>query len=98
MPGLHARERLVTPFRELAGSGAQLSAVGIEGLAAEDADDDLGLSPTRPAPLAGARLPRLPSRRLLCHGFLGASCIVVWFPTPVSQEPVQRASSLLGRG
>ncbi len=52
-PGLHACEGLVTPLGELAGSDAKLPAEGIERLAAEDAEDDLGLAAAGPAAAVG---------------------------------------------
>jgi hypothetical protein len=48
-PGLHACEGLVTPFGEIAGGDAELAAEGVERLAAEDAEDDLGLAAAGPA-------------------------------------------------
>lgn len=51
--GLHAREHLVTPPGELAGRDAELAAEGVEGLAAEEAQDDLGLAAAGPAAAVG---------------------------------------------
>jgi hypothetical protein len=52
-PGLHAGERLVTPLGELAGGDAELAAEGVGRLAAEDAEDDLGLAAAGPTSAVG---------------------------------------------
>jgi hypothetical protein len=48
-PGLHGRDGLVTPIGEPAWRDAELPAEGVEGLAAQDAQDDLGLTSAGPA-------------------------------------------------
>jgi hypothetical protein len=57
--GLHGGERLVPPLRESGGGDLEFSAEGVEGLALEESQDDLGLTPRGPSALVEAR----PARR-----------------------------------
>ncbi len=105
-PGLHAGERLVTPLGELAGSDAELSAERVEGLAAEEAQHDLGLAADGPASLSQRSPSSAPpalrahfaAEGLSCRGFFMVSCIVPSRLRRVSQETVQRTSGTLRRG
>jgi hypothetical protein len=86
---------------ERAGRDSELAAEGSEGLAAEDAEDDLRLAPLDRRPLSGrapsaaalALRARFAAEGVLCRGLFMVSCIVASFPKPVSQETVQRATA-----
>jgi hypothetical protein len=79
-PGLSGGEELVTPQGEACGQDAELAAECVEGLAAEDAQDDPGLASAGPSSLVlsagdypvGLRPPCGSTSRLRCLLVMGA--------------------------
>jgi len=77
--GLHGDEGLVAPLGESGGGDPALPAEGIEGLAFEESQDDLGLPPRGPTALVKARPARRfgrPSASLRVGPGIAARCVV----------------------
>ena len=68
---------------ELAGGDAELPAEGVERLAAEDAEDDLGLAAARPTAAVGGMVLAI-AFGVLCRGFFMMSRIASSSPKRVS--------------
>ncbi len=106
MPASASSRHHASSLGELAERDAELSAERVEGLAAEEAQHDLGLAADGPASLSQRSPSSAPpalrahfaAEGLPCRGFFMVSCIVPSRLRRVSQETVQRTSGTLRRG